>query len=347
MLARSRQVQLPSGATVRTPLLMPSVSSRGFGLRADGLSEVVDALAIARDHLTESLLVSAYDLHHRLLPDVEGLLGGDHWSTAYAVPELLAIDSGGYELGSAWDGNEIYREPRLPRGFAREDYEAILSQLPRDRDLLIVTYDHVEDSSGYPSIGEQIARARALVAPHPHLMLDLLLKPEGMERYVDPEGLAAATGELTDVHVIGVTEKELGGSLLDKLEAVAELRRLLDDAGVEAPLHVFGALSLVHASLYCMAGAEVLDGLDWLRYGHHRGMSVHSETAAVLDGLLEEPPDLRRAMVMLDYLGALGNLKRRLRLWIDSGGDFSVMEELAHVCESAHRAMRIRIAKGT
>jgi hypothetical protein len=346
LLARSREIALPSGATIRTPLLVPSVSSRGFDVDSVGLSEAAYALDVAQDRLTEALLVSSYDLHHRLLPDVDMLLGGDHWSTVYAVPQLLVIDSGGYELGPAWDGNEIYREPRAPRDFTRDDYERVLAGLPRNRDVLVVTYDHVAPGTEHPAYEDQAAQALELLGRHPHLMVDALLKPQFGGGFVDPRAVVPAATVLREVHVVGVTEKELGDSIVDRLVAVARLRRLLDDAGVHAPLHVFGALSFVHVGLYFMAGAEVFDGLDWLRYGHHAGVAVHRETAALLNGLIDDATGMRRGLVTLDYLTALAELKRRLCRWVDTEGDFSVMGQQAGTFEATYAAMIARLVEG-
>ena len=345
LLARSREVRLFSGACLRTPLLVPSISSRGFGLAGDGFSEAAQQLDVARDHISEALLISAYDLHHRLLPDVDELLSDAHWSTLYAVPQLLVIDSGGYELAPAWDGNEVYREPREPREFTEAEYEDVLDRLPRDRDLLVVTYDHVPPGATYPPYDDQVTRAMHHFERRDHLMVDLLIKPQQDRRFVDVSDVASVAASLGVFHAVGVTEKELGDSLLDRLVAVARLRMVLDDADVTAPVHVFGALSPLHVGLYFMAGAEVFDGLDWLRYGHHGGLSVQRETAALLWGLTDEGAGVRHGLVTLDYLDALRVLKRRLCNWAETRGDFRVMEQWVDVYESTYAAMLARLSE--
>ena len=84
-----RAREIPT-AGVDTPLLVPSFSSRGF-----------PNLAVLHDFLSsevpEASLVSAYDIHHRLLPP-KSVNGSD----------LVIVDSGGYEAKLTYDPDEAY-----------------------------------------------------------------------------------------------------------------------------------------------------------------------------------------------------------------------------------------------
>ena len=52
--------------------------------------------------------------------------------------------------------------------------------------------------------------------------------------------------------VVGVTERELGDSIFDRLVALRTLRSILDSARVNSPIHVFGGLeSDFHAVTVC------------------------------------------------------------------------------------------------
>ena len=342
LLARSRPLVLRSGLTLTTPLLVPSLSSKGFQFRQDGLSEVATYLEVARNYLTESLLISAYDLHHGYLPDVRRLLSSDHWATVYAVPSLLIIDSGGYELGPMWEGGEVYRGQRTVMPFTRQEYEQLVDRLPRDRDLLVVTYDHVpagEEQIGY---GEQLAQAAAFFEDRSHLMSTVLLKPPGRKQFIVHHDVAPYGAEMAVFDVIGVTASELGDTLLGRLVAVASLRTILDEAGVAAPIHVFGVLDPLLITLYFMAGAELFDGLTWLRYGYYAGVSIHRESASLLTGGFDLPGLLREAHTQLRYLVALAELKRSLRRWVEYGGDFAVLPYYREELERTYQAMMSR-----
>src|SRR4051812_8873991 len=100
-----RTVAHPNGAKLTTPLLVPSFSSKGFGERrirkagrSRSVSGVAEALAFSAQFLTETMLLSAYDLHYSLLGDVKPLLD---------IPGVLFVDSGGYETSPQYESGEV------------------------------------------------------------------------------------------------------------------------------------------------------------------------------------------------------------------------------------------------
>ena len=98
MRASSRRVHLTNGFDVATPLLIPSLSSKGFPLlsgRSNSRSEVEIYVGIAGPSLVESLLISAYDIYYNYLPGADQFRQ-DFFQSIYARPKLLVIDSGGY-----------------------------------------------------------------------------------------------------------------------------------------------------------------------------------------------------------------------------------------------------------
>lgn len=343
MLARSRPLALRSGAHLQTPLLIPSFSSRGFPSRPDGLSEAATHLEVTRSHLTETLLVSAYDLHHRLLPQVAELTSADHWDTLWATPQLLVVDSGGYELGGQWDGSELWHDEHKPLPFDRDDFAGLVDQLPADRDLLVITWDHLESGERRPDYDSQVAQAQRFAEIRPHLLIDVLLKPPEGRSTVHADDLKPHARLLRFANVIGVTEKELGDTIVERASALALLRTVLDAEGVTAPIHVFGALDPLFVALYFLAGAELFDGLTWLRYGIHDGLSVYRQSASLLDRDFDTPAPVRRAQRQLRYLAALKESKRALRTFAESGGDFAALGHHATAVKAAHEAVLLRL----
>lgn len=321
MLMRSRRMVLKSGANIETPLLIPSLSSKGFAFRPDGRSEVATYLELAKDELTEALLLSAYDIEHRYLPDVTELLSDDHWSTVYSNTRLLVIDSGGYELNSGWQAGDLVRGAWRPRSFDAEAYGRIVDRLPTDFDLLVVNYDHVEPPTQRVDYPQQVESSARFFETRKHLMNNLLLRPPADKHYLDPHAVRPVIPSLTQFDVVGVTEKEAGDSLLDRLTTIARLRYMLDQAEVDVPIHVFGVLDPLLVTLYFMAGAEIFDGLTWLRFGHYNGLSIYRETVPVLENHVDMSASVRGARSQLTYLEALRDLKRTLRSWESSGGN--------------------------
>ena len=88
---------------------------------------------------------------------------------------------------------------------------------------------------------------------------------------------------LRGFNIIGVTEKDLGANLLDRLMRVAILRKGLDDVGVNAPIHLWGGLDPILTPLFFFAGAEIFDGISWLRYAYNKGIAINRECYAVVE----------------------------------------------------------------
>ncbi|MCU1602608.1 MAG: hypothetical protein JWO22_3317, partial [Frankiales bacterium] len=237
MHARSRDVRL-AGVALSTPLLVPSVSSKGFPRDKEGVPESNFLVNQARDDLNESLLISAYDLHGNHLEGAGIFLEGGR-TALFDMPQLLVIDSGGYETGPDWESGQADREDRgVDRAYNQDGYVSILDRLP-DRPVLAVSYDGPDiDPESYEA---QIDRARRLFDRR-GVASDMLLKPERPGAFHSPRALTDAAPNLARFDVIGFTEKELGNSLVARLTTLAKLRTVLDGAGITAPIHVFGAL---------------------------------------------------------------------------------------------------------
>lgn len=331
---RSRTLPLTRNG-ISGPLLIPSISSKGFPI-VNGISEAGDALILVSPDLHESLLVSAYDIHHKLVPDHEKILEESHTDSLYGTPDLLVIDSGGYELSGSFESGETSRGPYSPKPFSRADFERVVDQLPKDRELLVVTYDEPVDER--MSYREQRQIAQQFATDRPHLKVTFLIKPAGDQKLIRPEDLAPEVRDLRIFDAIGVTEKELGDSILDRLICLATLRRLLDESGSEnVPIHVFGSLDPILTPLYFMAGGEIFDGLSWLRYTYYDDCAIHPEEFAVLTVNIDANQirrDARRHMSNLQYLR---KLQHNLERWANDPERYEVLgrhrEKIREVCE--------------
>lgn len=324
MSAEIRELRLSGGKVVKTPLLVPSFSSKGFGridpegepaaspkgTRGQIRSEVSDVLEyFAVDQLSESFLVSAYDLR-------AGLLGaGDSWGEGewsvgcLSRPEVLFLDSGGYEVRLGSDGGELVQDPGEPIiDWDGDRYAEFLDELPAAaQNVAAVSWD-------LPGVayGEQISSAQRTLASRELAPIVLLKPPQRKQSHAFSQ-LEAHGKDLAAFAAVGVTEHELGEKLLDRIEAVMELRDLLDRAGLKMPIHVFGALDPLYVPLYFAAGADIFDGLTWLRYSYWQGLSVHREQGGLLHGLTTQREDVRRRAILTENLGILEQLKVQLQ----------------------------------
>jgi hypothetical protein len=188
-----------------------------------------------------------------------------------------------------------------------------LGAWPKRFPATFVTYDHPGERHTF---AEQLERAAAFVARYPGQLHTILLKPEtDTQKYVT-KTLQQACASAVDLDVfdfIGVTEKELGSSTLDRMFELSKLRLALDDVGVARPIHVFGALDPLTSSLYFLAGAEVFDGLTWIRYAYHDGLCVYHANHGVLRIGGDTRDDRVRAQTLAANVHYLRTLRAEMR----------------------------------
>ena len=139
----------------------------------------------------------------------------------------------------------------------------------------------------------QIRAAQDFLGGRSRLTPIMLLKPEDDNGPHNWKHLESSASRLGFFSVIGVTEDELGSSLLDRVVAVMELRKLLRRNELDKPIHIFGALDPLFVPVYFAAGADMLDGLTWLRYAYWHGLAVHHRQGPLLSGQAEQRDDKR------------------------------------------------------
>lgn len=317
MLPRVRSIPLRNGTVISTPMLVPSFSSRATGpIRYQqspcATPEPTPCSLIHSDSLIygieESLLISAYDIHHGLLVDSSSFQCGFNRSR-YALPKVLFIDSGWYEKTGNSPDKQFGENRHLPMRWEQSDYRDVVDSLDKDLTAILVSWDH------FGSYGEQIAAGQSFLSNRDNHASALLLKPPRNSSIHDLDKLSGEDfSNLRAFDIIGVTEREIGESVIERLVNIAKLRRGLDSADVVAPIHVFGGLDPLYTPLYFAAGGELFDGLGWLRYTYREGVAMHRDTAAILDRQIDRrriPNSLRSCLRNLDELRRLSDDLRR------------------------------------
>lgn len=342
LLAERRTITLSNGVELTTPLVIPSLSTRNVG-RLDQeddqgrqrppVSYASMALELFGNHIDEALLVSAYDLHYRALHESERLLSGGS-PTPFHHPNLLMLDSGLYETRERVGYDDGYERPNE---WTSNMYYELLDALPKDLSLAIVNYDLNADQLTEPeqmSYAAQLGRARRFFAAHRSFASVCLLKPERPRDFIKPDRLTPCAAELKEFDIVAVTEKELGNTLFDRFARLIALRRLLREQRVEAPIHVFGGLDPLLTPLYVACGAELVDGVGWLRYAYSKrdDTATYIESRPVLDLDLESRVPTRLFYTLSDNLAYMRSLKSRLQLLID-GGDWRAFSAQGEVLE--------------
>jgi hypothetical protein len=331
-LPRSQTVSHPSGVTFKTPLLVPSFSSKGFRIDRKGRSEIWDVFANTAEFLTEAILVSAYDIHHKHLPRPHRF--------PYK-PTITMVDSGGYEVGPEYDLSAVYRYDHKVKPWGLKRLKTVLDSWPKHMPAVFISYDKV---SAGKSLAKQASEARSLFDRYPNQLHNFLMKPSrqyGGSLRETIRGSQASLKQLRGFHIIGVAEKELGPSMLERMETLATLRRMLDEEGIRAPIQVFGALDPVCSCLYLLAGAEIFDGLTWLRFAYSNGQCTYLPSHGVLMGLDSED-DFLVSKILSDNYSALRKLQLAMRDFVTTR-DFTKLEPHAEFLEKASDSLLTRV----
>ena len=314
-----RGLRLANGSQVPLPILVPSFSSKGFPTHKDEdlkqiVSDAYSPFKSASAILEEAFLLSAFDLHHGFLPATNADLHNS---------EIVFIDSGGYEKSPFFDATEPIHHPFPNPPFSLDDYSSVLKSLDTRLPIVVASPDwHTLKDS----IDQQISFAQDFLAPFA-FSKNFILKP-GDKTYLRVEDLMPHIGSLNAFDILGVTEKELGRNLKDRLRAVAKLRVALDDVGLgQMPIHIWGGLDPVITPLYFFAGAEIFDGLSWLRYAFHRGTAIYRDAKQILDGGVGRSYGHSHMQVLVENLSVLRRLTASLRMFEEKGrADFAAFE---------------------
>lgn len=339
MLARSSKLRHPSGLTVETPLLIPSFSSKGFGIgrkRQQGggeseISEVSEVLVAASEFLTDSMLVSAYDIYYDYIPLPES-----------AVTEIIFLDSGGYETSDLQDLSASFTQKVASKDWDPEKYCEVIARWPEHIPAVLVSFD---TGSKFYSLQEQVENARALFGKNRSHLNDFLIKPETRDqKYVQIQNIVSHAEGLGVFSVIGITEKELGDSCLRRMENIVKIRSALDEAGVSAPIHIFGSLDPITVPLYFMAGAEIFDGLTWLRYGYHGGMAIYRHNFAARHIGIDRRDDFVKLKSLQDNLGSLRDLTNQMKRFLNDN-DFSKFGANEQIIREAVDLLRTKVGR--
>lgn len=262
-ICKSRQISI---IDVPTPLIVPSFSSRGF-------PEVKNIYTSVKDYISNVSLISAYDIYYEM-QEVD----------IYAS-DIIFIDSGGYEtqaitLTATSDDVYANRDSVSVRPWSRELHQSVLNNLQSLSQLVLISYDNWNN---HQSTLSQIATAKSLFQLYPNYASNFLYKPEMFEsKVINIDSLLKHAHHLTSFSVLGITEKELGNSIFERCHNLIKIRSALQERSIEIPIHILGCINPDLIILYFLCGADIFDGLAWLRCAFVDGSTLYRSTAALM-----------------------------------------------------------------
>lgn len=296
----------------RTPLIVPSYSSRAGG------QAVADIIKVTREFVNGPILVSAYDVARNKVKQ-----------SSLTFATLVFLDSGGYEAGADADLSEVVSRTEGPELWRITDHNAVLASWNFQKPTVLVNFDTPRRRE---TLAVQISRALNQVRRYPSAAHVFLAKPTPSRRfgdryYLDVDELAQHAPTIGKFDILGVTEKELGDSLWARLLNTAKLRKSLSEAGLSTPIHIFGSLDPVACPLFYLAGADIFDGLTWLRYGYCDGVAIYRQNMLARSAV---PPDTRdgvlAAHVHVQNYAQLGRLQSQMAQFAAAPDRFEVFD---------------------
>lgn len=237
------------------PVLVPSVSS--FETQLDPIA----ALQLQYSLREPISLVSAYDVKK---------LGNDFVDLcrAYQKTGVLLLDSGGYEHSHA----VRYAAGRAP-SWTFDDYKAICALALYD---YVFSYDYFwcdvdddEDPSDFELrlvseifVGHDFVPAEKLIP-----VLHLHAFKDDRKRLSETEIISLVIRIASECKspFLAIPERELGDGLIDRYQMAKKICSALSESGSDVGLHILGCGNLLSFAFFAVAGARMVDGLEWYR----------------------------------------------------------------------------------
>ena len=341
MLCKNSNLLLENGDSIDLPRLIPSFSSKGFPFienkKSDKkLSVTSYALEMTGPTLTNSMLISGYDMKLNYFKNPQSFFGNK---------ELIIIDSGGYELSKDYDSTEPVQYPYEPDlSYNVDGYKEILSSLDPRLPIVMTNFDHTAKGE---TIVNQILQAQELFNKYPFYSHDFIIKPTGDRMYLDKDlnEIISHLEKMQKFHILGLTEKELGSNLLERMKNIAQIRHALDEKSLNIPIHIWGGLDPLVSVLYFIMGAELFDGISWLKYGYRNGCAITRDSFTALELGVQKQWNHADAERMAENISYLYNLQIDMQRFVNTGGnDFSIFREIGDSVERAYQVVSTKLS---
>jgi hypothetical protein len=314
-LAGKRELRVAGTRIERTPLLVPSFSSR--------VPEIEKVFRACEEFIDGPILVSAYDIGKGLL------------LPPFDFGSIVFLDSGGYEVSTETDFSDVSGQAPLSTDWPEKAHTEVLKAWNPKVPSVVINYDHPK--ARHP-MKAQIANAKEFAVPA-GMAREFLIKPETCDqRFVHIGSVIAHARDLATFDVIGVTEREIGNSVFDRMKNLARLRLALRKVGSDPPIHVFGSLDTVTTLFYFVAGADIFDGLTWLRYGFKDGNTLYKQNFGILDLGFSMKTPIVEAMCWSKNYQYMKDMELEMRRFLN-GYDFGSFQYHGRLLAAAYKSV--------
>ncbi len=221
--------------SIQSPFFYPSISSIHTN------HDVHDYFKLIHKTGYPAFLVSAYDLYNRkdFIADI---------NSAYKGGFLVLMDSGHYE--AFWRKDKKWTFKKLKK---------ILNNLDVD---LCFSYDvYYEEKNKAEHIKETIKYA-AMTGGAQKSGITIPIIHGTPENFPD---VVKKVVQGINPEMIGITERELGSSLLERAKNLRSIRLELDKTRENIPIHLLGTGNPTSILVYFLCGADFFDALEWCK----------------------------------------------------------------------------------
>lgn len=206
------------------------------------------------------ILLSLFDIHHFYSQTIV--------NDILKESREIILDSGNYE---AIENTTDYHWDELIYIRVSKSLVGLIESYPTS--LYLVNYDTRNELSN------QIRNSIELFSKIGNTFRRILLLHPDKGRW-NEDNLERVVKELKNYEyefdVFGISQSEIGENFFDSIRNIFRLRTLLNDYFEDyIPVHVFGCIDSKSVILYTFAGADVFDGLNWLRYYYNRYSTYH------------------------------------------------------------------------
>lgn len=302
-MIKRRKITHPTGFSIETPLLVPSFSSKGFEIDIKGKDIIYETSFLQEEispFINESTLLSAYDIYYGIVkkPSLEYSF----------IPEIVIIDSGGYESSLSFDLVETHKHGYTNFEWDIEKYKEVIASWNTVFPAIIVSFDK---NYYHKPICQQIDESLSLFEGQNEFLKTFLIKPSN-GNCIFIEEIIQNIEKLHQFDIIGLTEKELGGTFRERIVNIQIIRAEMEKHNIDIPIHLFGCLNPIHCVLYAIAGIDIFDGLSWQRYVYHEMNVVHISSFMSNLYLFDENDNFFKQKIIQQNITYLHNLRKSM-----------------------------------
>lgn len=228
-----------SRKVLKTPFFFPSISTVKTN------HKIWDYFNLLKKVSYPGFLISSYDIYK----DEKKELLIKEISEISEMSIFTLMDSGNYE--SYWNNDAEW---------TIKQFESILKEITVDLCLSFDVFwedgkniqEHIKETIKYTAITASMQKLGTTI---PIIHSD----PENFPQIVNGvvEGISP--------QIIGITERELGASLIERGMNLKKIRDELDKIRTEVPIHLLGTGNPISLLVYTLCGGDLFDALEWCK----------------------------------------------------------------------------------